>query len=129
MDVHPCPNGTGILHYQKGLHSGNAPDISENSLLKNIMLTPLVVFLLRSTALVTIQLLSCYHNQAYGYMHFDISEMHTVLFVFLTRGTAYWPQITVAKKIYAVCIAQKAHNPKPNHILFILGLLNDAFNS
>jgi len=31
MDFHPCPNGTGMLHYQKGLNSGKAPDISENS--------------------------------------------------------------------------------------------------
>jgi hypothetical protein len=30
MDLNPCPNVTGTLHYQKGLHSGNAADISEN---------------------------------------------------------------------------------------------------
>lgn len=52
-----------------------------------------------------------------------------LLFVFLSRGAACWPQITAAKKLYAFCIAQKAYNSKPNHILPILGLLNDAFNS
>ena len=72
-------------------------------------------------------------------MHFDNRAMHTVLrqiikdclihFVFLTRGAACWPQITAAKKLYALCIAQKTYNPKPNYILPILGLLNDAFNS